>query len=116
MPEADVQKGDLSFFFLSDCKRLNVSSCFALNADSPYGLVVLPPSPKEHKEFLGCTKDTRTGAHECGNGFNPRNDAALFNGFCSDKNYPMRWRLGADEAVVLVGRSPPKCTYWSITG
>ena len=28
---------------------------------------------------------------------------------------PMRWRLGRDEAVVLVGRSPPRSQYWSIT-
>ena len=27
----------------------------------------------------------------------------------------MQWRLGQDEAVVLIGRSPPRTKYWSIT-
>ena len=27
----------------------------------------------------------------------------------------MRWRLGRDEAVLLIGRTPPRAKYWSIT-
>ena len=48
-----VQSGAYSFFFLADCAKHSLPSCFALNADSPYGLTSLPKAPGE-KEYRGC--------------------------------------------------------------
>ena len=47
-----VQSGAYSFFFLADCAKHSLPSCFALNADSPYGLTSLPKAPGE-KEYRG---------------------------------------------------------------
>ena len=107
---ATIQKGSFTFFFLKDCSKYHLPSCFALNADSPYGLTLLPPAPAEQNPFRGCV--TKTG--RCGNSCNPTNDPDLFHGVCVDQ-LPMQWRLGQDEAVVLIGRSPPRTKYWSIT-
>ena len=104
-----VQQGQYSFFFLSDCKKYNLPSCFALNADSPYGMTLLPPAPHE-TEYQGCV----TKSKRCGNGCNPSNNPALQTSVCIHQ-LPMQWRLNPDEAVVLIGRSPPPTKYWSIT-
>ena len=104
-----VQFGAYSFFFLSDCAKHNLPSCFALNADSPYGLTSLPKAPGE-KVYRGCV--TKTG--RCGDGCNPDNDPKLTKSICPH-GLPMQWRLKKDEAVLLIGRTPPKAKYWSIT-
>ena len=104
-----VQPGAYTFFFLADCLTYNLPSCFALNADSPYGLTLLPPSPTE-KEYKGCITKT----DRCGNGCNPNNDPALTKSVCIN-NRPMQWRIDRNEAVVLIGTTPPKAKYWSFT-
>ena len=104
-----VQSGAYSFFFLADCAKHKLPSCFALNADSPYGLTSLPKAPGE-KQYRGCV--TKTG--RCGDGCNPNDDPHLTKSVCPD-GMPMQWRLGRDEAVLLIGRTPPKAKYWSIT-
>ena len=50
----------------------------------------------------------------CGDGCNPNNDPHLTKSVCPD-GLPMQWRLGKDEAVLLIGRTPPEAKYWSIT-
>ena len=105
-----VQQGAYSFFFLSDCSKYDLPSCFALNADSPYGMTLLPSAPDE-PEYRGCI--SKTG--RCGNGCNPSNDPELSKSVCIDE-LPMQWRIGKDEAIILLGETPPKSKYWSITG
>jgi hypothetical protein len=72
-----VQIGGYTFFFLTDCTKYKLPSCFALNADSPYGLTLLPPAPKEN-EYKGCVTKT----NRCGNGCNPNDDPYLFKSVC----------------------------------
>ena len=43
--------GDYSFFFLADCAKYKLKSCFALNADSPYDL---PPAALLHTTAACC--------------------------------------------------------------
>lgn len=69
----------------------------------------LPPAPNE-PTYRGCISATK----ECGNGCNPDDDPALVHGVCPG-GLPMQWRLGPDEAVLLLGRTPPAAVYWSIT-
>jgi hypothetical protein len=105
----DMTEGAVSFFFLKDCLKYNFKTCFALNADSPYGLFHLPPNPSE-KQYRGCISKTQV----CGDGCNPENDPALNTGICYNK-LPMQWRLEKEEVILILGTTPPECTYWSIT-
>jgi hypothetical protein len=105
----NISEGAVSFFFLKDCLKYNFKTCFALNADSPYGLFHLPPHPSETK-YKGCI--SKTGV--CGDGCNTQNDTSLNKGICY-KGYPMQWRLEKYEIILILGLTPPQCTYWSIT-
>jgi hypothetical protein len=105
----EINEGSVSFFFLKDCLTYNLKTCFALNADAPYGLFHLPPNPAE-PQYRGCVNKTEI----CGNGCNPKNDPFLYNGVCK-KDMPMQWRLTPEEVVLILGTSPPECSYWSIT-
>lgn len=105
----DMLEGAVSFFFLGDCLRYDFKTCFALNADSPYGLFHLPPNPTETK-YRGCVTKTKV----CGDGCNPKNDSNLNTGICY-KGYPMQWRVKTEEIILILGRTPPECIYWSIT-
>jgi hypothetical protein len=105
----EMNEGAVSFFFLKDCLRYDFKTCFALNADSPYGLFHLPPNQSE-KQYKGCITKTDV----CGDGCNPNNDPNLNTGICY-KQYPMQWRLQKEEVILILGTTPPDCTYWSIT-
>jgi len=72
-------------------------------------MTLLPPSPSEN-EYKGCVDKT----NRCGNGCNPNNDPSLSTSVCID-NKPMQWRIEKDEAVIMIGRTPPTTKYYSIT-
>lgn len=105
----DVQAGNYSFFFLKDCATYDLDSCFALNADSPYGMTFLPDAPGQ-AEYDGCVADG--GA--CGLGCNPNDNPDLDTKICYDGK-TMKWLLGEDDAVVVLMEAPPECKYWSVT-
>jgi hypothetical protein len=52
-----ASNGDYSFFFLADCAKYKLKSCFALNADSPYDLL--------HAATSCCTAAHRRGGVLC---------------------------------------------------
>jgi hypothetical protein len=105
----NLLEGSVSFFFLKDCLKYNFPTCFALNADSPYGLFHLPPHPSE-TTYKGCI--SKTGL--CGDGCNTKNDSSLIKGICY-RDFPMQWRLEKEEVILVLGITPPQCNYWSIT-
>ena len=106
----NVQQGNYSFFFLDDCAGFELDSCFALNADSPYGMTLLPDAPGQ-PEYNGCL--TANGV--CGLGCNPEDDPDLDTKICYNEDQTMKWLLGNDDAVVILMEAPPECMYWSMT-
>ncbi len=88
--EADgllVTRGQSTPFFIKDCETL--PTCFGSNVTSPYAHWNLPPGPGE----------TRTPAEF----LPPRTPDGM----------SPSWRLREDEAVVYLGRTPPKAAYFS---
>ncbi|MFO0694670.1 MAG: hypothetical protein U0230_14005 [Polyangiales bacterium] len=79
-----VDEGRFAFFRVEDCASL--PSCYGNNPSSPYGLYLLPPAPDE-------VIDPTTP---------PLSDATVRSTF----------RLGGDEAVVFLGRTPPEARYF----
>lgn len=79
----DVDVGTFGFFQVADCASL--PNCYGNNPSSPYGLYFLPPAPGEPTEPLA---------------------APLVRG---DRR--AIWRLREDEAVVFLGKTPPKARY-----
>jgi len=87
-----VQEGEYGFFTQDMCDT--IPNCYANNPASPYGLVYLPKGPRE--------------------------DVSTYAGWCSvlcskDKQKSASYRLDANETVLLIGRTPPKSLYFSIT-
>lgn len=82
----DVSTGAVELVDLSSCCAAG-SSCSGNNPTSPYGIVYLPRAPGQ------------TVPNE-----DERPDGLAGN-----------WRLRADEAVVLVGVTPPAVAYWGWT-
>jgi hypothetical protein len=83
--EADgfvVQTGALAFGPLFDCDKL--TTCFGNNPSSPYGHVKLPAGPGQSAA-------------------NPMTGADGLSAI---------WRLRADEAVIYLGRTPPRARYF----
>ena len=70
----------------------------------------VPAGPNE-PTYRGCVTKTNV----CGNGCNPSKDPTLNTGICINNTLPMQWRLRQDEAVVIVGLTPPPSLYYSIT-
>ena len=112
-----VQNGSYFFFFISDCATYNLDTCFLLNADSPYGMTMLPSSPVEVLPYLGAVTPSLTGGGAVGDGCQTRNGVTypeITPRICQDGR-SMQWRLGYDEAIVLIGKTPPPAIYWSFT-
>jgi len=82
-----VQAGEFRFFQIKDC--LAMPSCVGNNPSSPYGMYCLPPAPGH----------APAGAAEppC-----PR-----------EGNLRWVWRLREDEALVFLGKTPPRSRYFS---
>lgn len=86
----DVGQGAAVSFRLEDCAEL--TECFANNASSPYLIFGAPPAP-------GAEPPPARVIGEI-----PRLDPSL----------SAAWHLGADEAVVIVGQTPPEAAYFSL--
>merc|ERR1712166_1412431 len=87
-----VQEGEYNFFTQQMCDK--IPSCYANNPASPYGLVYLPPAPRE--------------------------DVSTYGGWCEvlcskDGAKSASYRLDANETVLILGRTPPRSLYFSIT-
>lgn len=94
----NIQQGKFRFWQKSDC--LNIlhqqspfpfnEGCYFENPDAPYGLIMLPPHKNEtFDEYYGYP--------------------------VSDGNLSATWHLQPHEAIVLIGRTPPNCTYFGFT-
>lgn len=86
-----VQVGDAFGFGLADCADL--PDCYASNASGSYVLFSVPPTPGGALPPLGPTT------------VNPPRTPA---------GQSVAWQLGAHEAVVIAGITPPPARYWSV--
>ncbi len=91
-----VQKGLVEFPDILDmCCKCELPSCYGNNASSTYGLFALPPAPGQTT-------------------VNP-----YAEWFTEDKTLPQDWsywwRMRPDEAVVFIGPTPPKVSYYGFT-
>lgn len=84
-----MQEGFLHWFEIEDCKGR--PSCYGNNPDSPYGLTMLPRGVGENTDFK------------------------LWGQPLEIDGMSAAWRLQANEAVVIIGDSPPEMRYWGIT-
>jgi len=98
-----VQEGKISYIdILKLCSEGIVDNCFANNAGAPYAVCLLPPAPNQ---------DPSAGqgppiGYNPGNPNNyPANIDYLAPGFAS--------KLRPDEAIVLIGKTPPPALYYS---
>lgn len=79
-----VQRGEMHFFRVADCAGL--ADCFGNNPTSPYGFWCLPAAP-------GAVSADTPLAKICPADLRPT------------------WRMREDEAIVAVGRTPPRAKY-----
>ena len=85
--DLSVTRGHVGWFLAEDCAELD--DCYANNPASPYGLVYLPPADDEVLTEVPP--------------------------FFVDGDARASWRLDTEEAVVLVGRTPPEAAYFGFT-
>ena len=86
-----VQRGAYEFFS-SNCE--DVESCFVLNPTANYGLTFLPEGPRENVAdfpWWGSALNIEVGGVKMS----------------------ATYRLEADETVVTLGQTPPRCLYYS---
>jgi len=84
--------GNFHLFSKEDCEDLE--NCYGNNPHSPYGLAMIPKGVGEEDNFSKeWGKPLKVGKYE---------------------NSPS-WRLQKNEAVVIIGQSPPELKYWSST-
>ena len=95
----NIQNGTFRFWQTTDCLSilyedspfLNYDGCYFQNPDAPYGLMLFPPHIDE-------TPDKYYGF--------PIND---------DNNFTGTWHMKDNEAIVLLGMTPPECRYFSFS-
>jgi len=98
-----VQEGKLSYVdILKLCSEGKVDSCLGNNVGAPYAACLLPPAPNQDPSEgqappIGYNPDDPNN--------NPANIDYLAPGFTS--------KLRPDEAIVLIGRTPPPALYYS---
>ncbi|MEI6171959.1 MAG: hypothetical protein WCQ45_05750, partial [bacterium] len=86
-----VQEGKLQMFPIIDLYNMGLApSCFGNNPSTPYAVFFVPPPPGQ----AAVSDDPR--------------DAATLDG-----KTLVNYRLGPDEGIVMVGRTPPACSYFS---
>ena len=94
----NVQEGKFRFWLTTDCLNilyedspfLMYDGCYFQNPDAPYGLMLFPPHVDEEiDEYYGF----------------PINDGNLTG----------TWHLKENDAIVLIGITPPKCNYFSFS-
>lgn len=98
-----VQEGKFSYVdILKLCSEDKVDSCLGNNAGAPYVSCFLPPAPNQNP----------APGQEPPKGYNPEDP----------KNYPanidfiapgLTYKLRPDEAIVLIGQTPPPACYFS---
>jgi len=81
----DTQKGSFEFLDMSQC--CSMTSCFGNNPSSPYAAIKLGRGAGQTAANIGEDSDQKS----------------------------VSWRLRGDEAVVLVGKTPPKAAYFGYT-
>ena len=87
-----VQQGAYEFVTAERCQEL--ATCFGNNPASPYGITFLPAAPHEDiSTYPGWGKLLGTQV----------------NGVNMSANY----RLDANETIVMLGQTPPRCLYYS---
>jgi hypothetical protein len=74
---------------MDDC--VGLPSCYGNNPDTPYGLVMLQRGVGENTDFDEWGRPLEVDGHSAA------------------------WRLQPNDAVVIIGDSPPEMTYWGIT-
>lgn len=98
-----VQEGKLSYIdILKQCSEGKVDNCLGNNAGAPYAVCLLPPAPNQapsegQEPPIGYKPDDPNNY--------PANIDYLASGFAS--------KLRPDEAIVLIGRTPPPALYYS---
>ncbi|MCX8128470.1 MAG: hypothetical protein N3I35_00010 [Clostridia bacterium] len=98
-----VQEGELKYIdILKLASEGKVPSCFGNNANAPYAVLTLPPAPNQ---------DPAEG-QEPPIGYdsnNPNNYPANINPILPGATFKLR----PDEAIVLIGQTPPPAYYFS---
>ena len=93
-----IQEGKFRFWQTSDCLSILYESspfsqyygCYFQNPDAPYGLMLFPP----HKDEI----------------------IDKYYGFpIQDGNLTGTWHLKENEVIVLLGKTPPECRYFSFS-
>jgi hypothetical protein len=86
-----VQEGKMEVFPIIDLYNMGLlSSCFGNNPSTPYALFFAPPPPGQAAVI------------------DDPNDAATLDG-----KTLVNYRLRPDEAIVMIGQTPPACSYFS---
>ncbi|MDP4145424.1 MAG: hypothetical protein Q8936_13225 [Bacillota bacterium] len=97
-----VQEGKLSYIdIIKLCSEGKVDSCLGNNVGAPYATCLLPPAPNQ---------DPSEG-QEPPIGYNPNSP----NNYPANINYiapGVNSKLRPDEAVVLIGKTPPPALYY----
>ena len=97
-----IQEGKLSYVdILKLCSEGKVDSCLANNVGAPYAVCFLPPAPGQNPS-VGQESPTSNESQNANN--YPANIDFIAPGFAS--------KLRHDEAVVLIGETPPPAIYY----
>ncbi|MFW6035446.1 MAG: hypothetical protein ACOCRZ_04255 [Halothermotrichaceae bacterium] len=98
-----VQEGKLGYIdMLKLCSEGKVDSCLGNHAGAPYAAYILPPAPEQSscqgRNSSGSYKNNRHSRY-------PANIDYITPGFT--------YKLRPDEAIVMIGRTPPPAIYFS---
>lgn len=98
-----VQKGKLKYLdILKLVSEGKIDTAFANNAGAPYATYLLPPAPNQDP----------SSAQKPPKGYNPQNP----NNYPANIEYTapgLDYKLRADEAIVLIGKTPPSAYNFS---
>ena len=107
-----VQEGRFEFLdTIALASQGKLISCFGNNAGSGYLVPMLPPAPNQHPAPAAQMGNFSWPAEEPSPLYDPQGDNEPANPYFS----PVGWtyKLRQDEAVVLIGKLPPACKYFS---
>ena len=92
------QDGEVWFPSILDmCCTCQLPSCYSNNRSSRYGFFALPPSPSQDPALKNPYAEWFTESQNL------------------PANWSFAWRLESDEAVVFIGKTPPKVEYFGFT-
>jgi hypothetical protein len=81
---------------LSMCGQCDLPSCYSNNASSQYGFFALPPAPGQDPSVKNPYTEWLSESY-------------------LPQGWSFSWRLRPDEAVVFIGKTPPKVEYFGFT-